>query len=144
MKKIIILLCAGILTTSAFAQDDVSIMDLKETVYILINQVKHLKINNDKKIHKLQGLVSKNLRLSARILQENNMLKLKNIQLQKQEVVLSNELLNMESLLNTYITAEKQIAQHTTVIYPQSKNGKIITLNNNKNINHSILNIKSK
>ena len=143
MKKVIILLCAGILTTSAFAQDDVSIMDLKETVYILMNQVKHLKQSDHKKIDKLRTLILKNIKLTGKLLKEDNVLKQKNRALTKEVLNVSDEMLEAESLLNNYVSAETRVLQHTTIVYPEHKSNKIIVLSNKKNKN-PILNLKNK
>lgn len=129
MKKITIFIMLCVLSSSVFAQDDVSIMDLKETVYILINQVKHLKEhnqkvlqalkrNNDKKIDKLDHLVQQNLDVTNKVLQQNKLLRDNNKRLVKQESILEDEILNMENLLNKYIVNEKQAARLVTIVKP--------------------------
>jgi len=135
MKKIILILCISLLSTSVYAQDDVSIMDLKETVYILINQVKHLKkvnIENEnkmqKRVSKLQRLVLKNIKISTQISKRNTLLRQRNLQLRKQEANLGNEILKIEDLLNSYIEAEKKAVKHISYVYPHQ----IITLNSKK------------
>lgn len=61
MKKIVVAFIAGILMVgSAHAQDDVSIMDLKETVYLLLKDVQGMKSVEEKVLSEAKATSSSN------------------------------------------------------------------------------------
>lgn len=102
MKRIITTMClsVGLLTTSASAQDDVSIMDLKETVYLLLKDVKNVKKHNTEVLTKMINVSDSDKILIEAMADEIQRLKKENIEIRNTQVLPDYK---VDSKLKTYI-----------------------------------------